>query len=225
MELFTNNASSTLNGSITSSQTTLMVASAASFPSTGNFRILIDQELMLVTAVGGVTFTVTRGIESTTAGAHSSGVTVNHIITAVGLTQGIQDHAPLHYPQYGNLTTDVSVGSDPTFTNLGSSVSASGTTFLVIGIASGLSAGTLTPRLQVTVDGSTVSYLTNYGAPAQTTTGLQILTIGVVSGLTSGSHTFQLLGSYSGGGGWTVHASSNPTRESAWLVVIPLGSS
>jgi hypothetical protein len=172
-----------------------------------------------------VTLTVTRGLESTTAGSHSSGVTVNHIITAGGLTQGVQDHAPLQYPQYGNLTTDVSLSVDPTFTNLGSSVSASGTTFLVIGIASGLSSGTLTPRLQVTVDGSTESYLTNYGAPGGSSTGLQVSTIGVVSGLTSGSHTFQLQGAYSGGGGWAVHASSNPTRESAWLVVIPLASS
>ena len=90
MELFGNNASTTLNGSITSGATSLIVTSATNFPTSGNFRILVDSginlEYMLVTAVSGTTFTVTRGIEGTTGVAHNSLVQVVHVITAGGLS-------------------------------------------------------------------------------------------------------------------------------------------
>lgn len=86
MEQFGNNASTTLNGSILSGATSLVVTSAANFPTTGNFRIIVDSgvnlEYMLVTAVSGTTFTVTRGQEGTTAVAHSSLVQVVHVVTA-----------------------------------------------------------------------------------------------------------------------------------------------
>lgn len=84
-EQYANNATATLNGAITSGATSLQVSSASAFPSSGNFRILIDSEILLVTAVSGTTFTVTRGAESSTAAAHSNGATVSHILTAGGL--------------------------------------------------------------------------------------------------------------------------------------------
>ncbi len=86
MEQFTNAANSTLGTSITIGATTLSVASASGFPTLGNFRILVDSEIMLVTAVSGTTFTVTRAQESTTAVAHSSGANVTHIVTAGAMT-------------------------------------------------------------------------------------------------------------------------------------------
>ncbi|QJX01314.1 tail fiber protein [Frigoriglobus tundricola] len=61
--------------------TTLNVLSSGSFPSPP-FRIRIDNELMMVTAVSGTTWTVTRAIEGTTAAAHSSGATVTQVLTA-----------------------------------------------------------------------------------------------------------------------------------------------
>lgn len=82
----------TLNGAITSGAVSLVVASAAVYPTTGNFRILIDQEIMLVTAVAGTTFTVVRGVEGTTANAHNNGVPVSQIGTAGGVTQALQDN-------------------------------------------------------------------------------------------------------------------------------------
>jgi len=91
VEQFANNALTTLNGSITSGATSLVVTSAANFPSSGNFRIAVDSgvnlEYMLVTGVSGTTFTVTRGIESTTRVAHLSGVVVTQIITAGAISQ------------------------------------------------------------------------------------------------------------------------------------------
>lgn len=90
IESFTNNASTTLNGSIDSSQTSITVSSASGFPSLSyqKYRIIIDNELMLVTGgQGTTTWTVTRGIESSSTASHSSGVSVTHIVTAASLTQ------------------------------------------------------------------------------------------------------------------------------------------
>jgi hypothetical protein len=86
---------STLTAGIGTSDVTLTVASASAFPSSGNFRILIDNELLLVTGVSGTTFTVTRNIEGTSPAGHSNGATVTHIVTAAGLTQFRADGQPL----------------------------------------------------------------------------------------------------------------------------------
>jgi len=86
-EQFANNATTTLNGAISStSATSITVASASAFPSVAQFRILIESEIMLVTAgAGSTTWTVTRGIEGTTAATHADGATVRQILTAGAL--------------------------------------------------------------------------------------------------------------------------------------------
>lgn len=91
-ELLANNASTTLNGGINNSTTSVVVTSATGFPVTGNFRVIVDSEIMLVTGVSGNTFTVTRGVESTGAVSHSSGANITHILTAAGLAQFIDDN-------------------------------------------------------------------------------------------------------------------------------------
>lgn len=85
LETYANNTSSTLASGIIAGDTTLSVASATGFPTTGQFRILIDSEILLVTAVSGTTFTVVRGVEGTTAASHSGGMTVTQILTRDGL--------------------------------------------------------------------------------------------------------------------------------------------
>jgi len=90
-EFFVNDPGTTLNGTINNSVTSLVVASSSGYPSSGNFRIRIDSELMLVTAVSGTTWTVTRGIESTSAASHTNGATINHVVSAGGLTQVVTD--------------------------------------------------------------------------------------------------------------------------------------
>lgn len=87
-----NNATTTLNGAITAGATTIVVASSSGFPSSGNFVILIDTELMLVTAGNGTTsWTVTRALEGTTAAAHSNGATVANVISQGTLTNNYVD--------------------------------------------------------------------------------------------------------------------------------------
>jgi len=86
-EVFANNAASTLNAGINNSVTSLVVVSAAAFPTTGNFRILIDSELMLVTGVSGSTFTVTRAVEGTSAASHLAAAAVTQLLTNGSLQQ------------------------------------------------------------------------------------------------------------------------------------------
>src|SRR6185369_1080754 len=86
VEQFANNASSSLNGAINNSTTSIVVANGSSFPSVGNFRLLIGSspltaEITLVTARSGNTLTVIRGQESTTAQSWPDGTTVTHILT------------------------------------------------------------------------------------------------------------------------------------------------
>ena len=89
-----NNATTTLNGSINDSVTSLVVTSASPFPTDGNFRIKINSEIMLVTAVSGTTFTVERGAEGTTAAAHSNLDNIYQVVTAGGYKQFMMDRFP-----------------------------------------------------------------------------------------------------------------------------------
>lgn len=86
-EQFANKAVTTLFGPIGSGDLTLEVSSAAAFPGSPQFRILIDSEILLVTGVVGTTFTVSRGQEGTSAVAHLNAAVVTLILTAGALTQ------------------------------------------------------------------------------------------------------------------------------------------
>lgn len=87
IEKTANASRTTLNGAIDNSTTSVVVTSASTFPSSGNFRIIIDSEIMLVTTVSSNTFTVTRAQESTAAASHVNGSNVIHILTSGGLNQ------------------------------------------------------------------------------------------------------------------------------------------
>jgi Tfp pilus assembly protein PilX len=77
-------ASTTLAGALTSSATTISVASATGFPTTA-FRIRIDDEYMNVTGgFGTTTWTVQRGQNGSTAAAHVASQTVNWDTTPSG---------------------------------------------------------------------------------------------------------------------------------------------
>ena len=90
-ERFANNAATVLSLPVALSDTTITVLQPGAFPNSGNFRILIESEYLLVTAVNGSVFIVTRGIEGSTASAHPAFVSVTHIVTAGSLAQFITD--------------------------------------------------------------------------------------------------------------------------------------
>jgi hypothetical protein len=93
-EKFTNDAETTLNGGITAGATTLTLTSATGFDTEGDYRILIDEELMLVTAVSGMTATVTRAIEGTTGVTHANGATITRVLTSGAIDDWIVDRDP-----------------------------------------------------------------------------------------------------------------------------------
>lgn len=100
--IFSNNAVSTLDGAIDDNDTSLDVDDASAFPDSGDFTIIIESEILLVTAVSTNTFTVARGQEGTAAAGHANGVGVRHILTAdflndvvLGITPpGVQTFQP-----------------------------------------------------------------------------------------------------------------------------------
>ncbi len=87
MEQFHNIALTTLVGPITSDDLSLTLASAATFPSTGTFRLGIGLEILVVTAIAGAVCTVVRGAEGTTAASHAAGSVVEGFLTAGALAQ------------------------------------------------------------------------------------------------------------------------------------------
>ena len=84
-ERFANKAITTLNGGINGVVTSLVVADPSKFPTSPQFRILIDDELLLVTGVSGSTFTVQRGTEGTLNVSHANGAAITQILTAGAL--------------------------------------------------------------------------------------------------------------------------------------------
>ena len=93
-EKYSNAALTSLNGAINSSATSLVVVNASNFPTAGQFRILLNSEIMLVTGVAGTTFTVTRGAEGTTANSHGDGTAVYEVLTAGAVDTIRQDISP-----------------------------------------------------------------------------------------------------------------------------------
>lgn len=91
IETFANNARSQLNGAIDNVVTSLDVDDGSVFPQTGQFRIKIENEILLVTAVATNTLTVVRGQESTTAASHADNLPVTHVITSGALSKFKED--------------------------------------------------------------------------------------------------------------------------------------
>jgi len=120
-EQYANSASDTLSASITNTDTSLTLTSAAKFPASGQFRILIDSEILLVTAVVTNTFTVKRAQEGTTAASHSTPAVVTQILTLGGLTQWGRDNVPLFggsRPPYRLLDSTGGVLTSASFTGI-----------------------------------------------------------------------------------------------------------
>lgn len=73
--------STKLVGSISASDTSIVVSSATVFPQGQNFRVRIGSEILEVTAGQSTTsWTVTRGVDSTTATQHGDGAGVRHMV-------------------------------------------------------------------------------------------------------------------------------------------------
>jgi hypothetical protein len=94
-EVFKNNASTTLNGAINDSVTSLTATSGAVFPSTGNFRLICGTEIMICTARSTDTLTVVRGAEGSVAASHADLAVLTHIVTADAIDRVGKDNVAL----------------------------------------------------------------------------------------------------------------------------------
>jgi Tfp pilus assembly protein PilX len=70
-------ANTTITSAMTAAQTTMTIASATGFPASGTYRVRVDDEDLNVTAgQGGTTWTITRGVNGTTAATHAANAPV-----------------------------------------------------------------------------------------------------------------------------------------------------
>lgn len=84
-EVYTTLGQSTLASGYTSGGVSLVLNSGSSFPSTGNFRVRVENEIFKVTARSSGTLTVVGAQEGTSASNHSSGATCTEVVTALAL--------------------------------------------------------------------------------------------------------------------------------------------
>ena len=81
----------TLSSSIGAGDTQITVASSSGFPSSYPFTLICEkdsanEEIVTVTGVVGSAFTVTRGVDGTSARTHSAGTAVEHGVSALDFT-------------------------------------------------------------------------------------------------------------------------------------------
>lgn len=109
-EQFSNHPGTTLSAAITSTTrpVTFTVASATNLPTSGNFRVLVDSEILLITTVSGTSLTGSN-VEGTTAATHANGATVQHVLTAGALAQVETD------AQNTLLASNAAFTGNPTF--------------------------------------------------------------------------------------------------------------
>ena len=101
-------ARTTLSSGINSSVTSITVASTSGFPASYPYTLIIDQDLVTeevvtVTAGSGTTLTVTRGVDGTSAVAHSASAPVNHGVSARDFDEPnahVNDTTTDVHPQY-----------------------------------------------------------------------------------------------------------------------------
>jgi hypothetical protein len=80
-EQFANDATTLLASDVSTLDLVIPIVSTVTFPSMTPFRIMIDNEIMMVTGVLGNTFSVTRGLEETVIESHSVGSLVSGVLT------------------------------------------------------------------------------------------------------------------------------------------------
>ena len=94
-EILQNDTQTTLNGALTDVATSVVVTDGSAYPADGDYRIMVDDEIMRVTARSGNTFTVVRAQEGTTGVAHNDGSTVIYSLTEEAIEHYNRDRVPL----------------------------------------------------------------------------------------------------------------------------------
>ena len=120
-EILQNNSATTLNGAITNIATSVTVTAGAVFPATGDFRVIVNDEIMLVTARATNVLTVVRGQEGTSNQAQSSGDIIKMLLTDGALDAFGQDENYLYdsaRPPHRLLDASGNTLTGSSFTNI-----------------------------------------------------------------------------------------------------------
>lgn len=111
----------TLTGAADGSTTTITVATTAGFPASVPFTLALDygaanEELVDVTNVAGLTLTVTRAVDGTSASSHNVGAVVRHVSSARDFTDS-RTHEASSAAVHGLTGTVVGTTDTQTLTN------------------------------------------------------------------------------------------------------------
>jgi hypothetical protein len=106
-ERLVNNAKTTLNGGINAAVTSITVTDGSVFPAEGDYRVIVGEEIMLVTARSSNTLTVVRGIESTAAASHPDATNVTAIVTQGGMDRFARDFIDPYWLERQNRLIDI----------------------------------------------------------------------------------------------------------------------
>jgi hypothetical protein len=227
LEYYLNNYQPTVAGAgINNSSTSLTVSVAASIAS--GFRILVGTELMTVTAGGTTTtWTVTRGVESTIAAAHSFGDVINVVLTAGTLNNLFGQRQTF---LQGYVQSDVNDGLAITTLN---NCTAGNMLIVFTNTLAGSatptcndSLGTSYTRITTKTNGSDPARLSMfYGvAPSSAANTITITSSGATSGVSvTGYAEMKLWTTYSGTFSGTTTQSTSVTTNTGDLVVAVSG--
>jgi hypothetical protein len=86
MEKLYNLVTATLSGNVSVDATSIPISSSSLMPIAGNYRVIVDAEIMIVSARDGNNLIVTRAAELTVAATHPAGAVVTLIASAGGLS-------------------------------------------------------------------------------------------------------------------------------------------
>jgi hypothetical protein len=90
-EQFVNDLTTTLNGTINATVNSVVLADATALPAEGDYRLICEDEVMLVTARSTNTVTVERGVDGTTGATHNDSENISPVLTANALDQMMDD--------------------------------------------------------------------------------------------------------------------------------------
>lgn len=91
VEQIKNFAYTTLAEDLDNSETVITVTDGSVFPSSGNFPVVVDTEIMLCTSRSSNDLTVTRGQESTGAVTHANGAQIRHVLTTGSFARYLEE--------------------------------------------------------------------------------------------------------------------------------------